>query len=244
MMRFSQKICLVTGASRGIGRAIAERLKEEGGLVITAQRGTCSGFESHNIDLSEPAAIEALIADIIKAHGQLDVLVNNAGMMTQAPLQDMRLDEWQQTLSLNLTTPFWLMAKAMPHLAKQKGAIVNIGSIEGLGANPQHTAYAASKGGLHALSKAAAVDAGPLGVRVNAVAPGWINTKLNEAYIDAMPDPIAFREKIGKIHPVGHTGAPEDVAARVAFLASDEACFITGQIMTIDGGRLAQLPLP
>ena len=244
MTRFAKKICLVTGASRGIGLAIAERFQQEGGHVITAQRGVVSGFESHPIDLSVPASIEALIADIIQRHGQLDVLVNNAGMMTGAPLQDMRLDAWQQTLSLNLTTPFWLMAKALPHLAKQKGAIVNIGSIEGLGANPEHTAYAASKGGLHALTKAAAVDAGPLGVRVNAVAPGWINTELNEAFIEAMPDPSDFREKIGKIHPLGHTGEPEDVAALVAFLASEDARFITGQIMTIDGGRLAQLPLP
>ena len=244
MSRFATKICLVTGASRGIGLAIATRLAEEGAHVITAQRGEAPGFESHQIDLTDTDAISSLLTDIIAQHGRLDVLVNNAGIMPHAPLQDMALSDWHNTIALNLTTPFWLMSKALPHLAKTGGAIVNIGSIEGLGANAGHSAYCASKGGIHALTKSAAVDAGPLGVRVNAVAPGWINTDLNEAFIEDMPDPAAFRADIAKIHPLGKTGEPSDVAGLVAFLASDDAAFITGQIITIDGGRLSRLPLP
>lgn len=244
MTNFNGKICLVTGASRGIGHAIASCLEAKGATVVTAQRQEAKGFQSYQCNLAAPEGLEALITQIISDHGRLDVLVNNAGMMKEAPLGEMSLALWQETLSLNLTTPFWLMVKALPHLAKTKGAIVNIGSIEGLGANPNHSAYVASKGGLHALTKAAAVDAGAHGVRVNAVAPGWINTDLNEAFIDSMPDPAAFRTDIGKIHPLGHTGEPGDVASLVAFLASDEARFITGQIMVIDGGRLVQLPLP
>ena len=244
MSNFEGKICLVTGASRGIGHAIATKLKERGATVLCAQRQQVEGFQSYLFDLCDTHAIEGLVERIIADYGRLDVLVNNAGMMKEAPLEDMSLSLWQETIALNLTSPFWLMAKSLPHLAKTKGAIVNIGSIEGLGANPNHSAYVASKGGLHALTKAAAVDAGLYGVRVNAVAPGWIDTELNEAFIDAMPDPAAFRADIGKIHPIGHTGTPEDVASLVAFLASDEARFITGQVMVVDGGRLVQLPLP
>lgn len=244
MTSFEGKVCLITGASRGIGHQIAQTFAQKGATVITAQRSKAAGFVSYELDLGKAEAGEALIDKIISDYGQLDILVNNAGMMKEARLDKMGLAAFQETMTVNLTTPFWLMAKALPHLAKRNGAIVNIGSIEGLGANPHHTAYAASKGGLHALTKAAAVDAGPLGVRVNAVAPGWINTALNEDYINAMPDPVAFRDSIGAIHPVGHTGEPEDVAALVAFLASDEARFITGQIMVIDGGRMTQLPLP
>ena len=147
-------------------------------------------------------------------------------------------------LAINLTAPFLLIKAALPHLRATRGAIVNIGSIEGIGCNPHHAAYSATKAGLHGLTRAIAVDHGAEGIRCNAVAPGWIDTDLSEIYIDSMPDPVAFRANIGRIHPVGRTGKPEDVAGLVAWLASEDSAFVSGQVMTIDGGRMVKLSLP
>ena len=152
--------------------------------------------------------------------------------------------DWAATMQVNLTAPYLLTKAALPHLIKTGGSIVNIGSIEGLGSNPRHPAYCASKAGLHGLTRAIAVDHGPEGVRCNAVAPGWIDTNLNVDFIESLGDPAAFREQIGGIHPVGRTGKPEEVGALVAWLCSEEAGFVTGQIWTVDGGRMAQLSLP
>ena len=244
MKRFTDKVALVTGGRSGIGYAIAKRLSEEGAEVITAQRGNCSDYPSIEADFGLEDTARSVVAQVIKQTGRLDVLVNNAGMMVESRIEDMTFGQWQQTLMVNLSSPFLLIREALPHLRKVKGNIVNVGSVEGLGSNPLHSAYCASKAGLHGLTRAVAVDHGPEGIRCNAVAPGWIDTELNEAFIDAQPDPKRFRQSIGKIHPVGHTGTPEDVATLVAFLASAESGFVTGQVYTIDGGRMAQLSLP
>ena len=164
--------------------------------------------------------------------------------MREGTVEETTEADWHLQLQVNLTAPFLLIRHAMPLLKSRGGAIVNVGSIEGLGNNPRHPAYGASKAGLHGLTRAVAVDHGQDGVRCNAVAPGWIDTPLNEEYIESMPDPAAFRRQIGGIHPVAATGRPEDVARLICWLASDEASFVTGQVYTIDGGRIAQLSLP
>ncbi|WP_169253520.1 SDR family oxidoreductase [Brevibacterium sp. 'Marine'] len=244
MSRFSRKVALVTGGRSGIGRAIAHRLRGEGAEVYTAQRGCDEEFPSVVADLTDPASAESAVAEVVERSGALDVLVNCAGMMQESRIEDMSVEDWKTNLDVNLTGPFLTIKSALPFLRKARGSIVNVGSIEGLGANPGHAAYSASKAGLHGLTRAVAVDHGHEGIRCNAVAPGWIDTELNDRFIAASPDPTRFRDDIGGIHPIGRTGRAEEVAAVVAFLAAEEAGFVTGQVYTVDGGRMTQLSLP
>jgi len=165
-------------------------------------------------------------------------------MMEESTIENTSLDSWNNTIALNLTAPFLLSKFALPHLKQTQGAIVNIGSIEGLGANPKHASYCASKAGLHGLTRAIAIDHGGDNVRCNAVAPGWIDTELNEDFVNTTADPDHFRKNIGKIHPLNRTGKASEVASLVAWLGSTDASFVTGQVYTIDGGRMAKISLP
>jgi meso-butanediol dehydrogenase/(S,S)-butanediol dehydrogenase/diacetyl reductase len=243
-MRFEGKVAMVTGGRSGIGRAIARRLRDEGARVFTAQRGMDEEFDGIPADFTDAQVPARVVSEVISRANGLDVLVNSAGMMQEAGVEQMSLEDWQRNLMLNLTAPFLLIKAALPHLRETRGSIVNVGSIEGLGSIAGHAAYSASKAGLHGLTRAVAIDHGPEGIRCNVVAPGWIETSLNVDLIESTPDPAAFRRNIGGIHPVGRTGRPEEVAALVAFLAAEESGFITGQVYAVDGGRMAKLSLP
>ena len=243
MINFKNKVALVTGASSGIGAAIAEKLSNQGARVFAAQRSS-SDYEDILSDLSDPKAPEEIISVIKKVTGRLDILINNAGIMTEGNVEETTLKNWNQHLAINLTAPFLLIREAMPLLREFRGSIVNVGSLEGLGNNPRHPAYGASKSGLHGLTRAVAVDHGEDGVRCNAVAPGWIDTPLNENFVKGMDDPIGFREKLSNIHPIGRSGQPSEVAELICWLVSDAASFVTGQVWTIDGGRMTKLSLP
>lgn len=244
MSRFEGKVALITGASSGMGKAVALRMAEEGAQVFTAQRRQLVGASHIAADLMDEAACERVVPQVIEQAGRLDILINNAGLMREGTVEESSVDDWHASLHLNLTVPFLLTKAAMPYLRQTRGAIVNTGSIEGIGSNPRHPAYCAAKAGLHGLTRAVAVDHGPDGVRCNAVAPGWIDTPLNVDFINSLPDPETFRDRIGTIHPIGRTGAPEEVAALICWLASDESAFVTGQVWTIDGGRTSKLSLP
>ena len=243
MTNFKNKVALVTGASSGIGAAIAKQLSNQGARVFGAQRSP-SNYQDILSDLSDPKAPEEIISVIKKVTGRLDILINNAGMMTEGNVEETTLKNWNQHLAINLTAPFLLIREAMPLLRESRGSIVNVGSVEGLGNNPRHPAYGASKSGLHGLTRAVAVDHGEDGVRCNAVAPGWIETPLNENFVKGMDDPIGFREKLSNIHPIGRSGQPSEVAELICWLVSDAASFVTGQVWTIDGGRMTKLSLP
>ncbi|WP_281280632.1 SDR family NAD(P)-dependent oxidoreductase [Salibacterium salarium] len=156
-------------------------------------------------------------------------------MTGRARCSNQQRRDWQRNLSVNLTALFLLIRAVLPCLRQTKGSIVNTGSTEGFAANPRHAAYCASKAGLHGLTRSVAVDHGHEGIRCNAVAPGWIDTELNLDMIESTPDAEDFRRDIARIHPVARTGSPEDVAALVAFLATDEAAFL-GQVYTVQGG--------
>ena len=244
MTGLSGKVALVTGGRSGIGAAIAAALADCGARVLTAQRGRDSKHEGVIADFLDPDAPRNVIEEVMRRAGRLDMLINNAGLMREGTVTETSLQDWAETLQVNLTAPFLLIRHAMPHLVETGGSIVNIGSIEGLGSNPRHPAYCASKGGIHALTRAVAVDHGPDGVRCNAVAPGWIDTELNTAFIESLGDPEEFTAALGGIHPLRRTGTPQEVAALVRWLVSDQAAFVTGQVWTVDGGRMSQLSLP
>ncbi|UNY86511.1 MULTISPECIES: SDR family NAD(P)-dependent oxidoreductase [unclassified Pseudomonas] len=251
-MLLNDKVAVVTGGGRGIGRGISEKMLEAGARVLVAQRQPLDEDLSANprvawceADLGEREAPYA-IARAVEAHfGGADILVNNAGFMFEKSLDDMHEDDWDRMMAVNLRAPVFLAKALLPQMRRRGGgSIVNIGSIEGIGANPWHTAYCGSKAGVHGFTRAMAVDLGRDGIRCNAIAPGWINSELSDAYIDAQPQPELARAGLLKLHPVGRTGEPGDIGGVAVFLASDAAAFITGQVIVVDGGRTAKLPLP
>jgi NAD(P)-dependent dehydrogenase (short-subunit alcohol dehydrogenase family) len=252
MSCLNEKIIVVTGGGQGIGEGIAQALLEAGATLIIAQRSKLPAAlaqqaQVHWIeaDLAQSSSYQAIADRVRETHGQVHALVNNAGFMFEQSLEQMQLDDWNQMLAVNLTAPAFLSRALLPLMrVAGGGSIINIGSIEGLAANPQHAAYCASKGGVHALTKAMAVDLGKDNIRVNAIAPGWIRSSLSDDYINSQQDPQTAWEGLYKMHPAGRVGEPEDVGQLAVYLASAASSFITGQVIVIDGGRTSKLPLP
>jgi meso-butanediol dehydrogenase/(S,S)-butanediol dehydrogenase/diacetyl reductase len=246
------KVAVVTGGGRGIGRGIVDRFLEEGAQVAVVQRRPLDDrLTAHPqvvhvaADLGASPSIAPAVERVVERFGGIDVLVNNAGIMFERAVSEIRLEEWDLMMAVNLRAPLFLAQAVLPHMrARGGGSIVNIGSIEGLGANPQHAAYCASKAGVHGLTRAMAVDLGADGIRVNAIAPGWIASELSETYLESHPDPEAARDALNRLHPVGRVGRPSDVGDLAVYLASDRSSFLTGEIVVLDGGRTAKLPLP
>ncbi|MFV0437843.1 MAG: SDR family NAD(P)-dependent oxidoreductase [Desulfopila sp.] len=252
MITLENTVAVVTGGGRGIGRGITQKLLESGARVMVAQRQPLDADLARNervayvhADLVEKKS-PYVIAEAVKTRFDgADILVNNAGIMFELPLEQMDEADWDRMMAVNLRAPvFWAKA-LLPQMRERGGGnIINIGSIEGIGANPHHIAYCGSKGGIHGLTRAMAVDLGAYGIRCNAVAPGWINSDLSNDYIHAQRDVERAWQGLIAMHPVGRTGEPVDIGAAVVFLASAEAAFLTGQVLVVDGGRTAKLPLP
>jgi len=251
-MKLNDKVAVVTGGGRGIGRGITDKLLAAGARVLVAQRQPLDDTLNDNpnvawsrADLADRQAPQAIAAAVEEAFGGADILVNNAGFMFERSLDDMTEEDWDRMMIVNMRAPVFLAKALLTQMRRRGGgSIINIGSIEGIGANPWHAAYCGSKAGVHGFTRALAVDLGRDGIRCNAIAPGWIDSDLSNDYIEAQPDPEQARRELLRLHPVGRTGAPGDIGATVVFLASDEAAFITGQVMIVDGGRTAKLSLP
>lgn len=242
---FTGKTAIVTGAARGIGLAIARRFVAAGAQVIVAdvESPADANMKFHRTDVSIDAQVRGLFDFARRECGGVDALVNNAGVAVEARLEDTEVADWERVMAVNARGVF-LCAKHAAAAMVGGGAMVNIGSIEARGANPLHAAYAASKGAVHSLTRNIALEYGARGIRCNAIAPGWIDTPFNDAFIDAQADPAGMRRALRDLHPLGRTGRPADIADVVLWLASDAARFVTGQIITVDGGRTARLSLP
>ncbi|MHB8146269.1 MAG: SDR family oxidoreductase [Vulcanimicrobiaceae bacterium] len=247
-MKFDGKVALITGASRGIGRAIAVEFSKRGADVTIVGRDLASleetaeacvrariGAGAHAIvaDVTDQAAVEASVAQTIERFGRIDIAVANAGQSVDALLLRLKVDILDQMLAVNLKSAFYLCgAVAKPMMKQRSGSIVLVSSIVGLMGNAGQAAYAASKAGLTGLCKSLAKELGSRNIRVNAVAPGLIETAMTEK----MPD--AARDYLVKAAALGRAGTPEDVSGVVAFLCSEAAAYVTGQTLVVDGGVL------
>jgi NAD(P)-dependent dehydrogenase (short-subunit alcohol dehydrogenase family) len=235
------RVAFVTGVASGIGRAVAERLRDDGATVVgfDLRAEGPDGVEVVAGDVTDRVAVEAAIAHAVQAHGRLDVLANVAGVPQFGRIDDLSDDEWRRSLDVNLTGPFLACRAALPHLRASRGCIVNLASIAGLEGQAYTAAYCASKGGLVLLTRALAVELAQDGVRVNCVCPAAVDTPLLVDVAHRIPadaDPRLL-DRLQMLMP--GLVSPADVAAAVAYLASDAARMITGQALALDGGRSA-----
>jgi 3-oxoacyl-[acyl-carrier protein] reductase len=243
MLNLSGKVALVTGASRGIGRAIATRMAEQGATVIAAARGTNAadtvaaltasgrGAEALSLDVTDTEALEQVPAGIVARHGRLDIVVSNAGITRDQLVMRMKRDDWDAVIATNLTATFVLAQAAMRPMLKQRGGrIIAIGSVVGQMGNAGQTNYAASKAGLIGFAKALAREVASRGITVNVIAPGMVDTDMTRAVAGKLHVDLASQI------PLGRLGTPDDIAAAACFLASDEASYITGHVLAVNGG--------
>ncbi len=243
MLNLTGKVALVTGASRGIGRGVAIRLAAQGATVVAAARGdharecvdaiAAAGqkAEALTLDVTDAAAVEAAPGDIVARHGRLDIVVSNAGITRDQLLLRMKREDWDAVLATNLTATFVLAQAALrPMLKQRSGRIISVGSVVGQMGNAGQTNYAASKAGLIGFAKALAREVASRNITVNVVTPGMIDTDMTRAITDKAQGDWAAQI------PLGRLGSVDDIAAAVCFLASDEASYITGHVLAVNGG--------
>ncbi|MFM7506348.1 MAG: 3-oxoacyl-ACP reductase FabG [Rubrivivax sp.] len=233
-MRLKDRICLVTGAAQGIGAATVAKFAAEGAVVIGCDRrpGSVPGAAAmHAVDVTKRDEVDALVAAVLAAHGRIDVLVNNAGITKDARLVKMTLEQFDAVIDVNLRGVFHLSQAVAPHMVERgSGVILNASSVVGLYGNYGQTNYAASKFGVIGFTKTWSRELGPKGVRVNAVAPGFVDTPI----LATVPDKVLAQMRAQV--PLGRLARPEEIANVYAFLASDEASYINGTVIEVSGG--------
>ena len=243
MLDLTGKIAIVTGASRGIGRAIAQTLAARGAVIVAAARGdnaaetvaeiSAAGgkAETASVDVTDTASVEAMVAAVLERHGRIDILVNNAGITRDQLMLRMKRDDWDQVVATNLTSAFTCVQAVLKPMVKQRsGRIISISSVVGQMGNAGQANYAASKAGLIGFSKALAREVASRNITVNVVTPGLVETDMTRAITDKAQADWA------SAIPLGRLGTKAEVAAAVCFLASDEAAYITGHVLAVNGG--------
>ena len=251
MTRFKDKTVIVTGAGSGIGRATARRFVSEGANVLAADRDgeglgeTLQGLDearvaARTVDVSQEAEVEAMVEAAVTRFGGLDVLVNNAGIGCDGTISDMTLSDYRAVMAINVDGVLFGCRAAYAELKKRRGCIVNTSSISGLGGDGAMIGYNMSKGAVSQLTRALARDSGRDGVRVNAVAPTLVHTGLTED----MEDDAALMKAFAEAIPLGRGAQPEEIASVIAFLASEDASFVHGLVMSVDGGLFASTGQP
>lgn len=244
------KVVIITGASGGIGRATALLFAKNGSNVIAVGRnekelnalreqmqGKKGTIKVHLADIRETTQVERLVNDTVQNFGQIDVLVNTAGIILNGSIENTTLDDWDKMFDINLRSVFFVMQKCIPHLEKTKGNVVNVSSVAGLRSFPNVLAYCVSKAGVDQLTRCSALELAEKGIRVNAVNPGVVVTNLHKRGGMADEDYKNFLKNSKKTHPLGRVGEAKEVADLIYFLASEKASWITGATYEIDGGR-------
>ena len=253
-MRFQNKVAVVTGAALGIGQATATAFAQEGAAVVIADldqkqgEATAAAIQSNggqslfiSADVSVEDNVRAMVDRTVSHFGQLDILVNNAGIYIQGDVEQTSLHNWERLMAVNLTGAYLCMKYGVPAMVQNGGGVVvNVASEAGLVGIKGQVVYNVSKAGMIALTRSSAVDLAEQGIRVNSVCPGTTDTPLVKAAVNRAPDPAAARRQLEEVRPLNRLGTPAEIASAVLYLASDEAGYATGAILSIDGGYTAQ----
>lgn len=246
MNRFDKKVIVITGGGSGIGEAVARRFLSEGASVVLSGRNAerleavADGFSSDRVmtevaDVSQREACDRLVDHTVERFGQLDAVINAAGMNLVGSISETSDHHWRACMGTDLDSVFYISRRAVPHLARAKGVIINVGSVSSLGGGWSHAAYCAAKAAVANLTRSIACDYGKYGVRANTVCPGLTLTGM----VEKIMDDEALLEKAWERIPLRRAAKPEEIAAAIAFLASEEAAYITGVTLPVDGGQTA-----
>jgi NAD(P)-dependent dehydrogenase (short-subunit alcohol dehydrogenase family) len=254
-MNFSNKCVVITGAGSGIGRATAICFANASADLVLADINLDAALETVNLvnnakgkvvafqtDVSDPSSVQELVAFTVKTFQNVYTIVNNAAIQINKTAEDTSFEEWNHQLAVNLGGVFLCSKYFLTHLKASKGSIVNMSSVNGFFVEPTCAGYCATKAGIIGLTKAMAIDHGHEGVRVNCICPGYIDAGLAEGYFQSQADPVRAREEAGKLHALWRIGKPEEVGRVAVFLASEDASFVTGASIVVDGGFGSGLP--